>query len=221
VHRVALQDSPHVYFVKLRPGLAGFFERLSELFELHVYTMGSRSYAHAVVRLFDPDGRLFQDRVLSRDDNEVIENRKMLTRIFPTDDRMVVVIDDRADVWAGCLNLLQVHPYVFFIGTGDINNPFLRSSANLTIDAPEAELDNEAGVLQARIDQIINTLDAELVTIERVLKGIHGQFYSKYVVDSEELPDVKEILPRLKSQIMAGCRFVFSGVFSRHQPVEE
>ena len=68
--------------------------------------MGSRSYAHAVVKLFDPDGRLFNDRILSRDDNEILENRKKLERIFPTDDRMVLVIDDRCDVWPDCRNLI-------------------------------------------------------------------------------------------------------------------
>lgn len=37
---------------------------------MHIYTMGSRSYADAIVRIIDPTGRLFQDRVLTRDENE-------------------------------------------------------------------------------------------------------------------------------------------------------
>lgn len=70
IYRVALHDSPHVYHVKLRPGLERFVADMARMFELHIYTMGSRSYAHAVVRLFDPDGQLFHDRILSRDDSE-------------------------------------------------------------------------------------------------------------------------------------------------------
>lgn len=70
IQRVALHDSPHVYYIKLRPGLVDFFNALSKLYELHIYTMGSRSYAHAVVKLFDPEGKLFHDRILSRDDSE-------------------------------------------------------------------------------------------------------------------------------------------------------
>lgn len=117
--------------------------------------MGSRSYAHAVVKLFDPDGRLFNDRILSRDDNEIIENRKKLERIFPTDDRMVLVIDDRTDVWPDCKNLIQVPAYNFFVGTGDINSPTGR-------------IDGEAGVQEHTKATIINPNDDVLFTIERV-----------------------------------------------------
>ena len=36
---------------------------------------------------------------------------------------MVVIIDDREDVWKSCPNLVHVKPYVFFAGTWDINAP--------------------------------------------------------------------------------------------------
>lgn len=35
---------------------------------------------------------------------------KSLTRLFPTDQSMVVVIDDRSDVWDDCPNLVKVVP---------------------------------------------------------------------------------------------------------------
>ncbi|CAI5224469.1 ANM_HP_G0065050.mRNA.1.CDS.1 [Saccharomyces cerevisiae] len=38
---------------------------------------------------------------------------------------MVVVIDDRGDVWNWCPNLIKVVPYTFFVGVGDINSNFL------------------------------------------------------------------------------------------------
>lgn len=128
---------------------------MSKIFELHVYTMGSRSYAHSVVKLFDSDGRLFNDRILSRDDNEIIENRKKLERIFPTDDRMVLVIDDRSDVWPNCRNLIQVPAYTFFVGTGDINSP-------------TKQLDGEIGVQEETRATVLNSNDNVLLTIERV-----------------------------------------------------
>jgi hypothetical protein len=128
--------------------------------------MGSRSYAHAVVKLFDPDGRLFHDRILSRDDNEIIENRKKLERIFPTDDRMVLVIDDRVDVWPDCRNLVQVPAYNFFVGTGDINSPL-------------GKIDGEAGVQDRTKAAAVNLGDNVLLTIERVkLQG-----YSEYPIN--------------------------------------
>lgn len=35
---------------------------------------------------------------------------KNLQRLFPTDQSMVVVIDDRQDVWGDCPNLVKVVP---------------------------------------------------------------------------------------------------------------
>lgn len=112
IFRIFLPETPHQpYFIKLRPHLQDFLHQMSQLFELHVYTMGSRSYARAVVALFDPDGRLFYDRILSRDDSGISgDRRKNLKRIFPADDSTVLVIDDRADVWDYSRNLIPVSP---------------------------------------------------------------------------------------------------------------
>ncbi|KAG8941759.1 Carboxy-terminal domain (CTD) phosphatase [Tulasnella sp. 419] len=44
---------------------------------------------------------------------------------------MVVVIDDRADVWQYSPNLVKVIPYDFFVGIGDINASFLPKSPDL------------------------------------------------------------------------------------------
>lgn len=97
------------YFVKLRPHLAAFLATLAEKFELHVYTMGTRSYADCICRIVDPDGKLFGARILSRDENESMV-QKSLARLFPINTSMVVIIDDRADVWAWSPNLIKVDP---------------------------------------------------------------------------------------------------------------
>ncbi|KIL55051.1 hypothetical protein M378DRAFT_658431 [Amanita muscaria Koide BX008] len=49
---------------------------------------------------------------------------------------MVVVIDDRADVWEWSPNLIKVIPYDFFIGIGDINSSFLPKIEPLTAGSP-------------------------------------------------------------------------------------
>ena len=43
---------------------------------------------------------------------------------------MVVVIDDRSDVWGDIANLVKVVPYDFFLGIGDINSSFLPPNPN-------------------------------------------------------------------------------------------
>src|ERR1700677_3701645 len=44
------------------------------------------------------DKKLFGDRIISRDENGSM-TAKSLARLFPVDTKMVVIIDDRADVW--------------------------------------------------------------------------------------------------------------------------
>ncbi|KDE07912.1 hypothetical protein MVLG_01822 [Microbotryum lychnidis-dioicae p1A1 Lamole] len=117
-------DDGCIYYVKKRPGLDQFLADLAEIYEMHVYTMGTRAYAIEVCNVIDPDGRLFGGRILSRDESGSL-TRKSLQRLFPCDDHMVVIIDDRADVWDGVPNLVKVIPYEFFVGIGDINSAFL------------------------------------------------------------------------------------------------
>ncbi|KAF4462309.1 FCP1-TFIIF interacting component of CTD phosphatase [Fusarium albosuccineum] len=113
------------YYIKLRPGLTEFLEEVSQMYELHVYTMGTRAYALNIARIVDPDKKLFGNRVISRDENGSITS-KSLQRLFPVSTDMVVIIDDRADVWPmNRPNLIKVVPYDFFKGIGDINSSFL------------------------------------------------------------------------------------------------
>lgn len=112
------------YYVKVRPGLKDFFEKIAPLYEMHIYTMATRAYAEEIAKIIDPDRTLFGDRILSRDENGSLTH-KSLERLFPTDQSMVVIIDDRGDVWNWTPNLIKVTPYNFFVGIGDINSNFL------------------------------------------------------------------------------------------------
>lgn len=119
------------YYIKLRPGLKEFLEEVSKMYELHVYTMGTRAYALNIAKIVDPDRKLFGNRVISRDENGSITS-KSLARLFPVSTDMVVIIDDRADVWPmNRPNLIKVVPYDFFKGIGDINGSFLPKRQDL------------------------------------------------------------------------------------------
>ncbi|GAT23461.1 RNA Polymerase II CTD phosphatase Fcp1 [Aspergillus luchuensis] len=118
------------YYVKLRPGLESFLQNVSEMYELHIYTMGTRSYAQHIASIIDPDRKLFGDRILSRDESGSLV-AKNLHRLFPVDTKMVVIIDDRGDVWRWNPNLIKVSPYDFFVGIGDINSSFLPKKQEL------------------------------------------------------------------------------------------
>ncbi len=112
------------YYIKLRPGLMSFLENISQIYELHIYTMGTRQYAQQIANIVDPDRKYFGDRILSRDESGSMI-AKNLERLFPVDTKMVVIIDDRADVWKWSPNLIRVTAFDFFVGIGDINSSFL------------------------------------------------------------------------------------------------
>jgi RNA polymerase II subunit A C-terminal domain phosphatase len=73
VQAFQLEEGGHLgpcwYFIKVRPGLAEFLEEVSKMYELHVYTMGTRAYADAIARIVDPQKQYFGDRILSRDES--------------------------------------------------------------------------------------------------------------------------------------------------------
>jgi RNA polymerase II subunit A-like phosphatase len=83
--------------------------------------MGTRSYALQVLNVLDPDQSLFGNRVLSRDESGSL-SFKSLKRLFPVDTSMVVVIDDRGDVWEWCENLVKVKPCEFFLVIPSLNS---------------------------------------------------------------------------------------------------
>ena len=116
------------YACYCRPGLLAFLETMAAKYEMHVYTMGTRAYAEEVCAAIDPGGKVFGNRILSRDESgskfrlrppdpscgaySSIPGltQKSLHRLFPCDQSMVVIIDDRADVWEWSPNLVKVVP---------------------------------------------------------------------------------------------------------------
>jgi len=83
VQAFQLEEGGHLgpcwYFIKVRPGLSEFLENVSKMYELHVYTMGTRAYANAVAKIVDPERKYFGDRVLSRDESgSILANLRLI-----------------------------------------------------------------------------------------------------------------------------------------------
>lgn len=125
VYSFTLPGHQYEYHTKLRPGAKKFLQSISKFYELHIFTMGSRMYAHTVAKCLDPDGKFFAHRIRSRD--EFINSFSKfhdLKALFPCGDHMVCIIDDREDVWHYAPNLINVKPYKYFKNAEDINDPF-------------------------------------------------------------------------------------------------
>ncbi|OAD04700.1 hypothetical protein MUCCIDRAFT_130883, partial [Mucor lusitanicus CBS 277.49] len=228
------------YTIKLRPGTIQFLKDMSKLYEMHVYTMGTRAYAKAVAAVIDPTMELFQDRILTRDENGSL-TKKRLDRLFPADQSKVVVLDDRADVWDYSPNLIQIKPYEYFAGVGDINAPpnaqstnvippeILKDDVNTTADVNSSEqgavsetdrtVNNKnqkpANNILASFNPKHEDTDRILQVISRALTDVHDEFYRR-VDQGESEPHVAIILPEIKRNVLKDCTLVFSGVIPLH-----
>jgi RNA polymerase II subunit A-like phosphatase len=63
---VAKFTNKQAHYIKLRDGLMDFLLAASKLYQLSVYTHGTRAYAEAVVAKIDPDRTLIGRRIVSR-----------------------------------------------------------------------------------------------------------------------------------------------------------
>ena len=169
------------YYIKLRPGLKGFLKNVSNLYELHIYTMGTRAYAKNIADIIDPEHKIFGDRILSRDESGS-STAKNLQRLFPVDTKMVVIIDDRGDVWKWSPNLIKVTPYDFFVGIGDINSSFLPKKPG-----PKASQKTVAAAAPKPLDSRGKSIAEELPepdTSDKLSQGTDTHFSG----ESETLP---------------------------------
>jgi len=124
IYQFQLHQRDPILYTKLRPGCKKFLGNMSKIFEMHIFTFGSRDYAHKIASFLDPDKQLFGQRISSRD--ECFNPHKKsgnLKHLFPCGSSMVCIIDDRDDVWDASPNLVMVNKYSYFPGSGDINNP--------------------------------------------------------------------------------------------------
>uniref|UniRef100_A0AAV1UI70 RNA polymerase II subunit A C-terminal domain phosphatase n=1 Tax=Peronospora matthiolae TaxID=2874970 RepID=A0AAV1UI70_9STRA len=211
--KIATTDDIHFFFisgldqqhvVKLRPGLTEFLTELSALYDLFIYTHGTRLYAEEIVKIIDPDETYFKNRVVARTDTPDMFH-KSLKLLFPScDDSMILVLDDRIDVWKDNeANVFLIEPYHYFKCTAEINNASGRGVA----DQHDAEA----------------TEDGYLAQAVAILTDVHNAFYEGHgtgmrgtTVENQMAGngrDVKAILSERKRAILHGCSIVFSGVF--------
>ena len=86
--------------VKFRPMLKSFLENIRDKYEIYIYTHATKEYAEEVIKYlnktFEYDYFSMQ-RLVARTDVSI--EAKSIKRIFPTTEDMVVIVDDRTDVW--------------------------------------------------------------------------------------------------------------------------
>lgn len=142
----------HLYLVKLRPKLKYFLEQLSPLYQMSIYTHGTRKYAEGTCKIMDPDGVYFGRRILSRSDHPELGATKSLAHLLKTDWSMVLIYDDREDVWrkgGQGDHLLCAKPFVHFNEKekGVLNNaPGLMSMGTTPKENVDVDVDVDVDV---------------------------------------------------------------------------
>lgn len=67
--------------------------------------------------------------------------------------------------------------------------------------------------------------DDHLMHLEEILVRVHTDYYTKYdkylKKEIEEIPDIRKIVPELKSKVLADVTIIFSGLYPTNFPIEK
>ncbi|KAI3893907.1 hypothetical protein MKX03_024005 [Papaver bracteatum] len=186
-------------FTKLRPFVRTFLKEASNMFEMYVYTMGERPYAMEMARLLDPGKIYFDSRVISQADCTQ-KHQKGLDVVLGAESA-VIILDDTEYVWRQHKeNLILMDRYHYFSSSGRSFNLNNRSLSELKRDESEP--------------------DGALATILEVLKRIHQLFFDLEQDDDLMRRDVRQVLKTVRSEVLKGCKLVFSRVWKIGEQVE-
>lgn len=228
------------YSVKLRPNLKSMLRKVSKLYEIHVYTMGTRPYAERIVGIIDPTRKYFHDRIITRDENQGVLVKR-LSRLFPYNHKNIVILDDRADVWDYCENLVLIKPFWYFNHV-DINDPSkLKRKIEKELEEVGEFVRKRKKVEEAEDSQVISKLDgmalehssgessvqedAKGMDEKKTKEGFEGdnellrmarflrKVHRKYF--SSKHRNVKKVLRRIRKKIFDGDRFCIVGPANR------
>lgn len=171
------------YFIRVRPFCKELLDFCYDKYEMHVYTMGNRMYADNVVKIIDPDGKYFESRIISRDEN--MDQRVKTMDRLSSDHRNIVILDDRGDVWKFCSNLVMIKPF-FYFRCGDINAP----------DKAKPDTSETSNGIYSEANE-----DQELKYAVVILKNIYNIYFNG-------LKNIRRVMRRLRFNIFVNKRFM-------------
>lgn len=188
------------YVVKIRPYVRFFFEKTKYGYSFKIYTMGVRAYAEKVLmilneELADIGVKLQREDVISRDEN-FNPRFKSISRLIPLCNDLVLIIDDRKDVWErdDQKNLILTQPFHYFY----YDNWNQGLSAGLLIENGQ-----EDDLFKGR-----KKSDSYLFFIAHLLSRISNIFYR--LRDMHIEADVREIYKDINKNLFFGIKVTFS-----------
>ncbi|XP_022837304.1 RNA polymerase II subunit A C-terminal domain phosphatase [Spodoptera litura] len=114
---------------------------------------------------------------------------------------------------------------------GKIVSKEAKSSGSEEKESQEADQESDERIAQEQAEpKWVETSDGQievedpddyLIYLDDILKRIHKHFYDYYdKMGKNQIPDLKSIIPEVKSEVLAGTSLVFSGLVPTHQRLE-
>uniref|UniRef100_A0ACD5U3K3 Uncharacterized protein n=1 Tax=Avena sativa TaxID=4498 RepID=A0ACD5U3K3_AVESA len=177
---------------KLRPFVRKFLEEASNMFEMYIYTMGDKAYAIEIAKLLDPGNIYFGSKVISNSDCTQ-RHQKGLDVVLGAEST-AVILDDTEHVWQKHKeNLILMERYHYFASSCRQFGFSDKSLSELMQDERES--------------------DGALATILHVLKRVHESFFDSGVETALSSRDVRQVIKRVRQEVLQGCKLVFTRVF--------
>ncbi|KAL7984446.1 hypothetical protein Chor_003016 [Crotalus horridus] len=131
---------------------------------------------------------------------------------------------------------INTHPKAFDLETHEeIEQDSLYSLGNGCVDKKEAETESQnseqSGITVGEsLDQSMEEEedddtdhDDHLIYLEEILVRVHTDYYSKYDKyvrkETDELPDIRKIVPELKQKVLSDVTILFSGLYPTNFPI--
>ncbi|WVZ73300.1 hypothetical protein U9M48_021625 [Paspalum notatum var. saurae] len=175
---------------KLRPFARSFLAQASTMFEMYVYTLAGSVYAKDNVKLLDPDGVYFGERIVSSLESKR-PDMKNLDVIPGAEDATVVIVDDTDAAWPSHQdNLILIGRYLYFASECRKFDYQIESLAERGLDEREH--------------------DGALAVVLDVLNRVHKGFFDSVHDHDGHCADVRAVIKEVRSQVLRGCTVVFS-----------
>jgi hypothetical protein len=186
----------YTYHIFLRPGIIEFLTNLTQFCRAWIYTSGARQYTLEAMKVLDPKGAFFSDRILAAESCSTESRKKstaMIKNLFPDfNPLLAMIIDDNVNVWEK-EDWDKLIPTMAFSPFKKVRhylyNP--RVSNHLFEDTKQRFLEKH------------DEFGYQLPSLENILKRIHSE-----IGKSNDLA-AEEVFGRIRKETMEGAKLSF------------
>jgi len=136
LHEKIEKERKRSRLLKFRPCVFDFLKKISLLYEVSLYTLGTKAYAdQAVMAMEQACGPIFQGRVIAREDNPALcSSKKVLPGHMFNPLSTIILDDNKSKVWDDTSNLLTIQPYSFFVSGRTLELHYYIESLSVSSD---------------------------------------------------------------------------------------